>query len=1019
MGTGKILGNSGDAEGKNIAESAAPSRGVVTRRSLLAGAGAAGVMLGIPRVFATVSTRTAPEDEMGSNALQRDFLDPPRSAQAGVYWWWLDGAASMEGITADLESMSQQGISYALLFSAGGGGADAPKGPPFMSEEWRKYFRHAVQEAARLGIEMGVNICDGWNCGGPWVPKEDAVKDFVWDEIEFEGPGEIDRDLPLPSKFMAVPDSRLRVPPKAPLDWYQDIAVLACRERQRGVWQLKDIKDLTPLTSNGRLRWQAPEGSWTILRIGYAVIKSAGMDPEVGYHLIKDAASPTPAWEIDPMSAGAMDRHFAHTGSKLIEDAGALAGKTLKNLHIDSWEIGVPTWTDDFAARFRALRNYDPIRYLPILAGKKLDTEEAGERFTWDFRRTIADLSAQNYYGRLAHLCREHGVGTDCEAGGPFYTQFIDPMEAQGIQDVPMAEFWSSRRAFPLDAEQRVATPLFRSSEQTFPAMNFGSIKQMAGAAHAYGKSICQAESYTSMNEDWSEDPYFLKSLGDRAFCLGLTRQVLTFFILQPTLTDKPGFGWEYVGTNFGRNVTWWPLSHAWLRYLARCQYLLRQGLFAADIVYFAGETVPNFVLLDRKPVTGYDFDQINAQALLTRASARDGKLTLADGVSYRYVVVAEGVGDRLTPAVLNKIRELVEGGVTLVGTRPRHSLGLTSYPHSEQHIKQQADALWGTEPANSGARRVGAGRVLWGRTIEEVMDADGLKPDVELRNMPAGVQLDWLHRRVGSQDIYFVANLTEQAVSIEAVFRIHGKMPELWDPVNGETRDLEEFREEEMRTVIPLKFAAKQSFFVVFRRAAKRAEAPGARNFPVHIDLAKLTGSWVVHFDAKWKGPEKVVFQRLDDWSQRPEESIRYYSGKATYRRTFDLTEGRYRRIYLDLGEVKNVAQVRLNGKDLGILWTAPWRVDITAVAKRKGNELEIDVVNLWPNRLTGDGLLPKNQRVTVTNVRTYNTPAPVPHYCDTEVSCAEPVEMGPPPKLLPSGLLGPVTVLGERAGF
>jgi hypothetical protein len=173
------------------------------------------------------------------------------------------------------------------------------------------------------------------------------------------------------------------------------------------------------------------------------------------------------------------------------------------------------------------------------------------------------------------------------------------------------------------------------------------------------------------------------------------------------------------------------------------------------------------------------------------------------------------------------------------------------------------------------------------------------------------------------------------------------------------------------------------------------------------------------VHFDVKWKGPEKVIFERLDDWSQRPEKGIRYYSGRATYRKTFDLTEGRYRRIFLDLGEVKNVAQVRLNGKDLGILWTAPWRVDITGVAKRKSNELEIDVVNLWPNRLTGDGLLPKDQRVTVTNVRTYNTPAPVPHYCDTEVSCAEPVEMGPPPKLLPSGLLGPVALFGERGGF
>lgn len=988
----------------------------MTRRSLLVRAGAAGLILSAtPMAFAMSGSRSGSEDRDrgGSDPLERNFLEPPEGSQAAVYWWWLEGAASKEGITADLETMKQQGIGYALLFNAGGA-VNVPKGPPFMSEEWRNNFRFAVREAARVGIELGVNVCDGWNSGGPWVTKEDAVKELVWDESQIEGPVEIDRELRTPSTFMPVPDARLRVPPQAPLEWYRDIAVLACRERQPGAWQLEDILDLTPVAHEGRLRWKVPEGRWTVLRMGYAVRKSAGMDVEVGYHLTKGSSSPTPAWEIDPMSAGAMERHFAQTGARLIEDAGALAGKTLKYLHIDSWELGIPSWTEHFAAEFRTRRGYDPIRYLPVLAGKQVGSQEVGRRFTWDFRRTIADLTAQNYYGHFRQLCQEHGIGTDCEAGGPFFTHFMDALEAQGIQDIPMAEFWSSLKPFPVDARQSVPTPFFHSAERDYPAMCYGTIKQMAAAAHVYGKRICQAESYTSMNADWSEDPYFLKAVGDRAFCLGLTRQVLTLFILQPSLTDVPGNGWEYVGTHFDRNVTWWPLSHAWLAYLGRCQYSLRQGLFAADIVYFAGEAIPNFVLLDRKPIPGYDFDFINAQALLTRAGAREGKLVLPDGVSYRYLVIPEGAADSITPAVLDKIRELVEGGVTLVGARPSHSLGLTDYPHSQQQVERQADALWGTELKGSGTRQVGAGRVIWGRSLEEVLRTDRVGPDVELRGVSGGVELDWLHRHDRDWDLYFLANLSERAASTEAVFRVGGKQPELWDPVTGEIRDLGEFREEGARTAVPLQFAPKQSFFVVFRRALQPRSA-GSRNFPALIELARLSGPWEVGFDVKWGGPEKVTFQRLDDWSVRPEKSIRYYSGKATYRKTFDLPAGRHRRIFLDLGEVKNVAQVRLNGKDLGILWTAPRRVNITAIANQNGNELEIDVVNLWPNRLTGDGKLPKSRRLTRTNVRTYDTPAPVPHYCNTDLSCAEELKMGPPPKLLRSGLLGPVTLLGE----
>lgn len=997
----------------------------LTRRRFLTGSAAAGVFVGLGPVARAAAPSPMVASKSG-NSLRRSFFSPPDSSKAWVYWWWLDGAASRMGITADLEAMKQQGIGGVLVFNAGGGGPLAPKGAPFMSTEWREYFRFAVREAARLGIEMAVNLCSGWNCGGPWVTPDDAIKDLAWREAIVQGPGRIDQLIARPSgrapQATAAPADAA---PEESADWYRDVAVLACRERGGGVWRMEDIQDLTANTLDGRLRWDAPAGRWTVLRIGYVVRRQANQGP-IWYgatQVIKDPGLPADGgWEIDPMSAGAMDRHFAHTGARLIEDAGPLAGRTLNYFHIDSWEIGVVNWTPNFMNEFRSRRGYDPTRYLPALAGKTLDGAELTKRFTWDYRRTVADLTAQNYYGRLATLCHEHGLRSESESGGPYYSQYIDAMECEGANDLPMAEFWASRHVFerggrPIPNYEGVSAPFFLSSKQTFPAMNYGSIRQAVDAAHVYGKSIAQAESYTSLNEDWSEDPYFLKSFGDRAFCLGVTRQVLCFSVLQST-TDKPGYEWEHVGTHFDRNVTWFPLSHGWLTYLARCHHMLRQGSFVADILYFSGQAIPNFVLLDRKPVAGFDFDVINAQALLAYAAAENGRVVLPGGMSYRYFVLPQGVAEEVTPAVLAKMRQLVEDGATLVGMRPQQSLGLAGFPHSEGEVGALADVLWGRESAESGTRQVGAGRVIWGRSLEEVIRADRLSPDLELRGVPPGVELDWIHRRDKEGEIYFLANLSERPVQIEGVFRVAGKRPELWDPVTGAVRDLPERGAGTDRAVIPLRFAPKQSWFVVFRGPHSDGGKPlsESRNFPTPTDLGSLMGPWEVGFDVRWGGPAKAIFERLEDWTLRPEEGIRYYSGMATYRKTFDAPAATGRQIYLDLGDVKNVARVRLNGRDLGVVWTAPWRVAVGGAMKAKGNRLEIDVVNLWPNRLIGDGLLPKDKRRTRTNVRLYDTPLSkdVPLF-GSDPEAAARLKTGAAPKLLSSGLLGPVRLIAE----
>jgi hypothetical protein len=860
MGPDDIDGNSGETGTDGDTGNAGVFRSRLTRRSLLMSGAATGVLLGLDPLAVAAARSAAAAD--GADPLRRAFLNPPDDSKAWCYWWWLDGAASEAGITADLEAMKEQGISGVLVFNAGDGGPLSPKGPPFMSEPWREYFRFAVREAARLGIDMTVNLCSGWCCGGPWVTYDDVVKDLVWQETVIEGPGRIDQVLARASgKVPTAPHPwEWTTPGVDSLARYRDIAVLACRETRDGVWRMEDIRDLTAATHDGRLRWNAPPGRWSVLRFGYVVRTRANVtaDPYGAYHQTSFPGSPIVGWEIDPMSAGAMDRHFVHTGAKLIEDAGPLVGKTLKYFHIDSWEIGDPMWTPKLIDEFRSRRGYDPTRYLPALAGKELQSAELTARFKWDYRRTLADLTAENYYGRLATLCHEHGLSTDCEAGGPFYSQYIDALECQGGLDIPMAEFWCSRSPVAVDGTpwpiyQGVLPPLFCSAEKTFPAMNYGSIRQAVSAAHIYGKAVCQAEAYTSFNDDWSEDPYFLKSYGDRAYCLGLTRQVLNAYVLQSTLTDKPGYQWEHTLTHFDRNVTWFPLSHAWLGYLARCQHMLRQGAFAADILYFSGQAIPNFVLLDRKPVAGFDFDVINAQALLARASVDDGRVILPGGLSYRYLVLPEGAAEEITPEVLGKMRQLVEGGATLIGPRPKHSLGLAAFARSESEVQAHAEALWGPQITPSGMRRAGEGRVIWGRSLEDVIRADGLQPDVELRGARTQAELDWIHRHEAERDIYFLANLSEQPTPVEAVFRIAGKRPELWDPVTGEVRDLPDFRSEGDRTVVPLEFAPKQSWFVIFNRRAQRSNrtrSSTARNFPPLQELATLSGPWEVAFD-------------------------------------------------------------------------------------------------------------------------------------------------------------------------
>jgi hypothetical protein len=419
---------------------------------------------------------------------------------------------------------------------------------------------------------------------------------------------------------------------------------------------------------------------------------------------------------------------------------------------------------------------------------------------------------------------------------------------------------------------------------------------------------------------------------------------------------------------------------------------LLQQGHRAADVAYFIGEDAPKMTGVRQPELpAGRDFDYINADVITERLKVRNGLLTLPDGPSYRALVLPQL--ETMRPEMLRKIRELVKAGATVLGPRPVRSPSLANYPHDDDDVRKLAADLWGGDnAARSGERKVGKGRVIWGKSLDDLFTADRSVADIEFRGATSKDQFLFTHRRSAEADIYFVSN-QKDAARINCAFRVTGRQPELWDAVTGERRALPEWSESGGQTIVPLTFAPKQSWFVVFRQAGNPGALAG-RNFPETQIAATIQGAWEVSFEPQWGGPERVTFDALTDWTKHPENGIQYYSGKAVYRKTFELSESVLRNprtpVYLDLGDVRDVAMVRLNGKVIGTIWIAPWRLDIAAAAKTGENLLEITIINPWNNRLVGDAKLPADQRRTSLSLPTVKASSP----------------------LQSAGLLGPVTI-------
>lgn len=1079
------------------------------------------------------------------DALRAGFKNPPPSAKARTWWHWINGNVSSQGITADLEAMKRVGIQEAQIFNVDQGYPDGSA--TFLSPKWLELFQFAASEAKRLGLEIGFNNSAGWSSsGGPWVTPENAMQTVVYSQTQLKGGNALHQKLPQPA---------------TKLNYYKDIAVIAFptpkgnqRIDQLDIKALKgdsfkthldpsdkiidryavvdraDIIDLTSrFSGDGTLNWTAPAGNWTVLRFGHTPTGTENRPAGLGGKGL----------EVDKMSRSAVDAYWAGGIQPILDKLGPLVGTSLTNCLIDSYEVGCNNWTSTFREDFKKRCTYDCLAFLPTLAGYYVESGEVSERFLWDFRKTIGDLIAANYYGYFSELCHKSGMKFSVEPyGGPF-----ESLKAGSSGDVVMGEFWLGRKDY------------------------LESPKLAASISHLNGNSVVGAESFTSMG-GWLNHPATLKPMGDFAWTEGVNRLIFHTYAHQPW-NIAPGVTFHMYGVEMSRLNTWWEQSYVYMNYLARSQFLLQQGHSFADVLVFTGESSPNDAILrsDIKAL-GYDYDQIGPDQL-AYLTAKDGKIYTRNGLSYHMLILPET--NWATPELLLKIKELVLAGAVVSGTKPNKSPSLIGYPACDAKVTELADQIWNN-------------KILDGASASALLKELDLAPDFS--GGPTGSDLNFIHRVMGDDDIYFVSNPKNESRKEICKFRITGKKPMLWNPETGAMEDVLVWKKGACSTTeVPISFNGNGAVFVVFHKTKSlsfnhitsttikldprplkplldlqvlKAEygaflpngtvdvttalagriakdgvhfsatndltpfdpAPGSvkelrveyelagkryqfslleneqksidpngqafklirgvygkfpqelkglpPQYPVHnvtmkvsdminsnIPVFKVTdslfriesdgndgkrelrlvystagetihatiqkgmivhleqdtpeprlvnekgvptwitpysgnliyirssgvaktikvsevqkpltlsGPWELSFPRNLGAPPKAIFDKLISWSLSPDDGIRYFSGTASYKKQFIVEDTLIKKgssMELDLGNVRVIAEVILNGKNLGVLWKPPFRVNLTGAVRAGPNKLEVRITNLWPNRLIGDEHLSKD---------------------------------------------------------
>jgi len=720
------------------------------------------------------------------------------------------------------------------------------------------------------------------------------------------------------------------------------------------------VIDLTSrLKQDGTLDWTAPNGTWRVLRLGWSLTGKTN----------HPATAEATGLEVDKYDGDAVREYLEHYIDMYRDAAGSdLVGENgVRAILTDSIEVGPSNGTPALIEQFKRLRGYDPTPYLPALTDVIVGSRTRSNAFLYDFRRTLADLVANEHYGTVAKVAHENGLkvyGEALENGRP---ALGDDIDMRRFTDYPMAALWT----FPREGGPRT---VYRAD-----------MKGAASVANLYGQNVVAAESMTSAVQPWAHAPSDLRRIIDLEFAHGINRPVIHTSVHQPVDDKQPGLSLMIFGQFFNRHETWAAMARPWIYYIARNSYMLQQGRNVADVAYFYGEEAPLVAqTIDRylpDVPTAYAYDFVNPHALLDVLKVGGGKLVAPSGASYR-VLYLGGTSHKMTLPVLRRIAELAEGGAAIVGQAPTASPSLNDDPAEYAALVKK---LWSGQPVTE----TGRGRVIAGKDVEAALARIGVAPDFTYAKPQADSEVLFVHRRLDNGDVYFVNNRRNRTEKIEARFRVTGKAPEIWRADTGSAEPVS-YRVDGEHTVVPLEMAAEDSFFVVFRKPATAQSATVTK--PAYAPVGELSGTWDVAFQDGRGAPAAIKLTSLGSLSEQADPGVKYFSGISTYTRSFTLPEGVKSGgpVLLDLGEVGDLAEVKVNGRSVGTVWHAPYRIDIGQTVKRGTNTLEVKVANRWVNRLIGDAQ-PGAEKAAFTTIPTYQASAP----------------------LRPSGLIGPVRLL------
>lgn len=901
--------------------------------------------------------------------LSKNFKSPPLQARPKALWPWVNGNFNLSQITYELEEAKAKGMAGFDIWDVGtsmNSSRIIPDGPAFLSDESLQAIAHTIREADRLGMEIGLISSSSWNAGGHWIKPEHGAMGIFRSDTILQGPSVFKGKLmfpKIPTKYGRDHDVIINQDPVTGLPlYYKEIAMLAHPYSKDSILiEPNLIQLINHHDAQKELEWKVPTGRWRLIRYVCAPTGQPLMVPSPKSNGLM----------LDHFNAEAQQANMKYLFDRLKLGLGNLRNRSLKYLYEDSYEVNSAVWTAQLPEAFAKQNGYSLIPYLPLLDGFRFKNKDINGRFVYDFTKTLSNLIIDNHYKIGTSLSKAEGLGFYAEAGGPgqpIHNVPFEDLKALGSLTVPRGEFWNKH-------------PQWQKLQV---------IKGIASAAHIYNQTYVEAESFTSVWL-WQEGPGELKPLADRAMCEGLNRFVYHTFPHTPPESGMPGWVYNF-GTLINTTNGWWSKSQGFHEYLGRCSYLLQQGNFVGDVAFYYGDQAPNFVPLKHFHDglgLGYDYDVVNTEAILTKMSVKNGRIFLPHGQSYAILVLPQE--QSINPAVLKKIKSLVAAGATVVGPKPLRSYSLHQYQQQDSLVKKISDELWdNVDSINVKEHQYGQGKIVWGTDLREVLAHKGIGPDMEYHGSGAMDTLDFIHRSTAQAEIYFIRNIHQHAINGLAQFRVQNAIPEYYKPETGEVFPIKAYEIKDRTIRIPLYLDAEGSCFIVFNKIKNSSTLTPPQPLPLlypemrfvytskgftvinPTNSLTINTPWELRFQSRPGAPVVDTMVNLSSWHLSPKDGIKHYTGMVSYRNNFESPNSldKAKRIILELGKVKEMAEVYLNGIKLGYHWHASNSFDISSYINPGENYLVIEVVNSINNFLIGEAKKPEEYRQYRSNI-------------------------------------------------